>query len=112
LTCIKDVLDTQTSSNWGGAVYCAWVLRDSLLVGDTKRRLRIDADRETQLGALGLFRSQPKHIGHSAEFGRTGLHLPHQVGAMHFHGRFGDADILGGPRRKDQCRRYWSRDRG
>src|SRR6266550_4137973 len=36
----------QTSSNWGGAVYCAWVLRDSLLVGDTKRRLRNDADRE------------------------------------------------------------------
>ena len=26
----------------GGAVYCAWVLRDSLLVGDTKRRLKID----------------------------------------------------------------------
>jgi hypothetical protein len=34
----------QTSSNWGGAVYCAWVLRDSLLVGDTKRRLTVDGN--------------------------------------------------------------------
>src|SRR4029453_7117865 len=49
-----------------------------------------------QLGALGLFWSHLKHIGHSAEFGkRTGLHLPHQVGAMHFHRGFGDADIVG-----------------
>src|SRR4029453_5404343 len=49
-----------------------------------------------QLGALGLFWSHLKHIGHSAEFGkRTGLHLPHQVGAMHFHRGFGDTDIVG-----------------
>jgi hypothetical protein len=31
----------------GGAVHCAWVLRDSLVVGDTKRRLRNEA------GSLG-----------------------------------------------------------
>jgi hypothetical protein len=42
-----------------------------------------------QLGAWGLFWCQLKHIGHSAEFGkRTGLHLPHQVSAMHFHRGF------------------------
>ena len=27
-------------ANWGAAVYCAWVVRDSLVVGDTKPMLR------------------------------------------------------------------------
>jgi hypothetical protein len=62
----------------GGAVHCAWVLRDSLVVGDTKRRLRNEAGSLAQLGAWRLFWCQLKHVSHSAEFGkRTGLHLPH-----------------------------------
>src|SRR6266481_8400039 len=49
-----------------------------------------------QLGGGRLFWCQLKHVRHSAEFGkRTGLHLPHQIGAMHLHRRFGDADIAG-----------------
>src|SRR5512132_3299084 len=35
----------------GGAVHCAWVLRDSLVVGYSKRRLRNDAGCRGQLGA-------------------------------------------------------------
>src|SRR5215472_4344411 len=58
-----------------------------------------------RLGAWGLFWCRLKHIGHSAEFGkRTGLHLPHQVGAMHFHRGFGDADIVGNLLVEATCR--------
>ena len=49
-----------------------------------------------QLGALKVFWRQLENIRHSAELGkRTGLHLPHHVGAMHLHRGFGDADIVG-----------------
>ena len=34
---------TQTWSNWDAAIYCARVVRDLLMVGDTERRLRNDA---------------------------------------------------------------------
>ena len=39
--------------------------------------------------------SELEDIRHSTELGkRTGFHLSHQVGAMHLHGGFGDADIV------------------
>src|SRR5262249_18796878 len=39
---------------------------------------------------------QIQDIRHPAELGkRTRLHLPHQVGAMHLHCGFGDADMAG-----------------
>src|SRR5215831_3461721 len=39
---------------------------------------------------------QIEDVRHPAELGKgTSLHLPHQVGAMHLHRRFGDADIVG-----------------
>src|SRR5262245_57913719 len=39
---------------------------------------------------------QVEDVRHPAELGDgTSLHLPHQVGAMHLHRRFGDADIVG-----------------
>jgi hypothetical protein len=39
-------------------------------------------------------RCQLKDIRHSAELGkRTGLHFSHQVGAVHLHRGFGNADI-------------------
>src|SRR5262249_4675184 len=42
-----------------------------------------------------LFWCQLKDIRHSTELGkRTSLHLPHQVGAMHLHCRFSDANIV------------------
>jgi hypothetical protein len=41
-----------------------------------------------------VFWSKLEDIRHSAElWKRTRLHLSHQVGAMHLHRRFGDADI-------------------
>src|SRR5215471_7209839 len=47
-------------------------------------------------GALRLVRYQLEPVGHSAELGkRTGLHLLHRPAAMHLHGGFGDADIVG-----------------
>ena len=49
-----------------------------------------------ELGALRLVWCELEHIRHSTELGkRTGLHLSHQVGAMHLHRGFGDADIVG-----------------
>src|SRR5262245_38971112 len=47
-------------------------------------------------GARRLMWHQIEDVRHPAELGKgTGLHLPHQVGAMHLHRRFGDADIVG-----------------
>ena len=48
------------------------------------------------LGALRPLWCQIEHIRHSAELGKgTSVHLAHQVGAMHLHRGFGDADIVG-----------------
>src|SRR5215471_7732680 len=47
-------------------------------------------------GALWLVRYELELVGHSAELGkRTGLHLLHRPAAVHLHGGFGDADIVG-----------------
>src|SRR6516165_1447713 len=47
-------------------------------------------------GARRLMWHQIEEVRHPAELGkRTSLHLPHQVGAMHLHRRFGDTDIVG-----------------
>ena len=47
-------------------------------------------------GALRLPWYDIEDVRHAAELGKgTSLHLPHQVRAMHLHGRFGDADIVG-----------------
>src|SRR5215475_11115569 len=47
-------------------------------------------------GARRLMWHQIEDVRHPAELGKgTSLHLPHQVGAMHLHRRFGDADIVG-----------------
>src|ERR1700751_4218599 len=49
-----------------------------------------------QLRACRLFWCQLENIRHSAELRkRTGLHLPHKMGAMYLHRRFADADIVG-----------------
>src|SRR5215470_19537789 len=41
-------------------------------------------------------RHQIEHVRHPAELGKgMSLHLPHQVGAMHLHRGFGDADLVG-----------------
>src|SRR6516165_4988797 len=46
--------------------------------------------------ARWLMWRQIEDVGHPAELGKgTSLHLPHEIGAMHLHGRFGDADIVG-----------------
>ena len=96
-------------ANWDAAIYCAWVVRDSLVVGEVKRSLRnepgsIDlggpaflvGPNDVRSFGSCLFWCQLERIRHSAEFGkRTGLHLPHQVGAMHLYRGFGDADIVG-----------------
>jgi hypothetical protein len=48
------------------------------------------------LAALRPIGHQLEDIRHSAELGkRTGLHLPHQVRAMHLHSGFSDADMVG-----------------
>ena len=48
------------------------------------------------LGALAPFRGELEFIRHPTEFGkRPGLHLSHQMAAMHLHGRLGDAQIAG-----------------
>src|SRR5215467_15733811 len=47
-------------------------------------------------GALRLVRHQFEFGGHSAELRkRTGVHFLHRPAAMHFHGRFCDADVKG-----------------
>src|SRR5215472_6212867 len=47
-------------------------------------------------GTLRLRSLHIEGVRHPAELGkRTRLHLPHQVGAMHLHRGFGDADIVG-----------------
>ena len=49
-----------------------------------------------ELRARRLFWCQLENIRHSAElWKRTGLHLPHQMGAMNLHRRFADADVVG-----------------
>src|ERR1700745_699167 len=49
-----------------------------------------------QLGACRLFWCQLENIRHSAELRkRTGLRLPHKMGAIYLHRRFADADIVG-----------------
>src|SRR5215475_13219056 len=41
-------------------------------------------------------RYQIEDVRHPAELGKgMSLHLPHEVGAMHLHRGFGDADIVG-----------------
>src|SRR5262252_1594646 len=48
-----------------------------------------------QSGAVRLFWCELEDIRHSAELGkRTGFHFSHQVGAMHLHRRFGDANVV------------------
>jgi len=70
----------QTSSNWGAAVYCARVLRNSLIVADTKRRLRIgDTSRESlgdKLPAVTAFPVRAKDVRYPEA---AGLHLSYQV---------------------------------
>src|SRR5215472_1476357 len=47
-------------------------------------------------GTLRLRSPHIEGVRHPAKLGkRTRLHLPHQVGAMHLHRGFGDADIVG-----------------
>ena len=39
---------------------------------------------------------QVEDVSHPAELGKgTSLHLPHEIGPMHLHRRFGDADVVG-----------------
>jgi len=45
-------------ANWDAAVYCAWVVRDSLVVGEIKRWLRNDAG-SFDLGADTAFLVRP-----------------------------------------------------
>ena len=45
-------------ANWDAAVYCAWVVRDSLVVGEIKRWLRNDAG-SIDLGADTAFLVRP-----------------------------------------------------
>src|ERR1700722_20016228 len=50
----------------------------------------------TGSGVLLLLGYELELIRHPAERRqRTGLHLVHQTAAMHFHSRFGDADVTG-----------------
>src|SRR5215469_14715696 len=50
----------------------------------------------SSLGTLRLRSPHIEGVRHPAELGkRTRLHLTHQVGAMHLHRGFGDADIVG-----------------
>ena len=68
-----------------------------------RQRLSAKAIEETEeegdvwdgLGALRLLWPQIQQGRHPAELGqRTCVHLPHQVGAMHLHRRFGDANVV------------------
>jgi hypothetical protein len=48
-------------ANWDAAVYCAWVVRDSLVVGEIKRWLRNDAG-SIDLGADTAFLVRPQDV--------------------------------------------------
>src|SRR4051794_40870999 len=70
-----------------------WRLRDCL----TYPAARIAQRAKTHtLRALRRVRYQLELVSHPAEFRkRTGPHLLHRPAAMHLHGGFGDADIVG-----------------
>src|SRR6516165_7693727 len=68
-----------------------WRSMESLLA----QRAKEDA-RRACLRASRLLWRQLEDVRHSAElWKRTGLHLSHQVGAMHLHRGFSDADVVG-----------------
>jgi hypothetical protein len=61
---------------------------DDLQFENVRRRYVVDS-------ALSAFRNKLELICHAAQLRkRTGLHLSHQVGAMHLHRGFGDADVV------------------
>ena len=65
---------------------------NTLLGGDPEAKSK----SMVYLEAFRLFRRHLKDISKSAQFRkRPGLHLPHQICAMHLHRKFGDADIVG-----------------
>ena len=73
------------------------ITREELRVYATSHtKLKQQEGHTSVLSALAPFRGELEFIRHPTEFGnRPGLHLSHQMAAMHLHGRLGDAQIAG-----------------